>query len=147
MKSNTFVKEYRAIVQGIMEQEEGTINLPIARKPDSIMLRHISETGQPAVTHYKVLEYLNNATFVKFILETGRTHQIRVHCHALGHPIIGDSLYTGDLYQSPENRLIDRQALHSFRASFIHPITDKPLDITAPLPQDMQQVIELLRKK
>ncbi len=141
MKDKTFIKEYVAIVHGLLPDLSGTIDLPIARRPDSIMLRHISPEGYPAITHYQVLEYLDNATYVKFRLETGRTHQIRVHCQAIGHPIIGDSLYSG-----MDTDLIDRQCLHSHKVSFIHPVTRERVEITSPVPEDFQKALEILRK-
>jgi 23S rRNA pseudouridine1911/1915/1917 synthase len=141
MKNKTFLKEYVAIVHGLFPHSKGTIDLPIARKPDSIMLRHISSEGDPSITHYQVLEYLDNATYVRFRLETGRTHQIRVHCQALGHPIIGDNLYS-----DVDTGLINRQCLHSRMVSFIHPMTREKLEITSPVPEDFRKVLEILRK-
>lgn len=132
MKDNIFKKEYIAILQGNLPQESGTINAPIARKPDSIIERHISNDGDCAVTHFFVLENKSDMCKVQFILETGRTHQIRVHCKYIGHPIIGDSLY------GTSSDLIDRQALHSYRVKFIHPITKKELSIESPVPDDMK---------
>ncbi|MCR4434282.1 MAG: RluA family pseudouridine synthase [Clostridiales bacterium] len=157
MQDHTFKKEYLGIVCGLVENRRGTINLPITRKPGSIMLRHVSPDGSPAVTHYEVLEYLENASLLKFRLETGRTHQIRVHCQALGHPILGDTLYpfhenegcpsvSGQAGSGNIMQFIDRQALHSHKTSLIHPITKKSLEIEAPIPEDMKQVLEILRK-
>ncbi|HHV28634.1 RluA family pseudouridine synthase [Acetivibrio mesophilus] len=162
MNDKTFLKEYIGIVHNVLDSDSGTIDLPIARKPGSIMLRHISADGDPAVTHYTVLERLNDATLVKFRLETGRTHQIRVHCQAIGHPLIGDTLYpfadTPDSVLGNESyitrnslsfitpEILDRQALHSTRAVFLHPFTKKTLELTAPIPGDMKSVLEILRK-
>ena len=156
MNSKTFIKEYIGIVHGFVKNKKGTINLPISRKPDSIMLRHVSPDGDHAVTHYEVIEYLNNATVLRFILETGRTHQIRVHCQASGHPLIGDTLYpylddishssavSQSQVQMPE--LINRQALHSYRALFEHPATKEMLEVIAPLAEDIKTALEILRK-
>ncbi|HEX2925479.1 MAG TPA: RluA family pseudouridine synthase, partial [Ruminiclostridium sp.] len=141
MHNNLFTKMYLGVVQGIPESLEGTINLPIDRKPGSIMLRHISENGAPSVTHYKVLKCFtsHNAALVSFRLETGRTHQIRVHCQAMGFPIYGDTLY------SENNGLfISRQALHSYSTGIIHPITPKEVVFTAELPSDMVNLLEIL---
>ncbi|NSW91367.1 MAG: RluA family pseudouridine synthase [Firmicutes bacterium] len=140
MSNNLFIKEYRGIVHGILSKTKGTINLPIARNPDSIMLRHVVSTGRPCVTHFEVLKYLDNATYLGFILETGRTHQIRVHCHAIGHPIIGDSLY------SCSSTVITRQALHSYKVVFNHPISGQIMEFIAPLPEDMVKTLEILGK-
>ena len=149
MKAKVFIKEYRGIVHGVLRQKKGTINLPIARKTDSIMLRHISKEGQPSITHFEVIEYLNNATLLNLNLETGRTHQIRVHCHAIGHPIIGDTLYQYSncfIHTDKEilQTIISRQALHSYRVAFNHPISGKYLNCIAPLPEDMNHAMEIL---
>ncbi|MCX7923246.1 MAG: RluA family pseudouridine synthase [Clostridia bacterium] len=141
MTDKTFKKEYIGVVDGIVENKTGTINLPIDRKPGSIMLRHISESGYASVTHYEVKEYLNNATFLKFNLETGRTHQIRVHCQAIGHPLVGDTLYS-----DRNTELISRQALHSYKVSFTHPFSKDSLEFYAPIPHDISSLLEILRK-
>jgi len=147
MSSGCFKKKYLGVVHGIVSQDEGTINLPIARVPGSIMLRHIHPDGSPSITHFKVLERLNDATFLEFHLETGRTHQIRVHCQAIGHPLIGDTLYPGTGSYANSNRsLIERQALHSYSVRFIHPVSKEDISLTAPLPNDMLNLLEILRK-
>ncbi|MDP4092039.1 MAG: RluA family pseudouridine synthase [Bacillota bacterium] len=145
MGSNGFEKEYYGIASGILENRFGTIDRPIERKPGSIMLRHVSETGSPSVTNYEVIEYLNNATFVKFHPITGRTHQIRVHCQSIGHPLIGDFLYSEEQTSSVQT-VIERQALHSYRVSFFHPITSKKIELYAPIPPDFNTALEILRK-
>lgn len=148
MHNNSYKKQYVGIVHGIVTNDSGTIDMPIDRKPDSIMLRHITADGAPSVTHYKVAERLKDATFMQFDLETGRTHQIRVHCQAVGHPLIGDTLYThldlslcSDIMESP----IPRQALHSYKTTFIHPISNVNLELIAPLPYDFLHALEILR--
>ena len=148
MTSKTFKKEYLGIVHGRINEPSGTIDLPIARKPESIMLRHVSSEGDTAITHFEVLEYFNHGTLVKFSLETGRTHQIRVHCQAIGHALIGDTLYPS---LTPENdndfsQAINRQALHSFRSSFIHPFSKNETVLVADIPDDMNRLLEILRK-
>lgn len=140
MKDKTFFKEYIGVVMGNIPNEKGTIDLPIERKPGSIMLRHTAPTGVPSITHYEVLERLNGATLLKFKLETGRTHQIRVHCQAIGHPLMGDTLYSD--IPTP---LIDRQALHSQRASFLHPHSREPFELIAPMPADISNLLKQLR--
>jgi pseudouridine synthase, RluA family len=141
MHSNLFEKEYLGVVQGIPEQNEGTINLPIDRKPGSIMLRHISESGATSITHYRMLKSFisHNAALLSFQLETGRTHQIRVHCQAMGFPIYGDTLYS-----ESTNLFISRQALHSYRTKIIHPVTRKEVIFTAELPSDITDLLEIL---
>ena len=126
-------REYLAIVEGI-PPEKGTISAPIGRKEGSAILREVNfETGEPARTHFTRLETRNGLSLVSLKLETGRTHQIRVHMAYIGCPLIGDYLYY------PDHTRINRQALHSYRLSFLHPITGKALSFTAPLPEDMKR--------
>lgn len=137
MNSHILKKEYIAIVSGILKEKTGTINLPISRKDGSIIERCISENGQTAITDYSVINELNNMSVIKCVLQTGRTHQIRVHFSAIGHPLIGDSLY------GSKSDLINRQALHSYHISFIHPISNKVIDIYCELPEDMKKITNL----
>lgn len=130
MKSKEFKKEYIAICSGIFERKSGTINLPIARKDGSIIEREVSPSGSVAITHYEVLEEHNNISVVKCLLETGRTHQIRVHLSYIGHPILGDTLYGGEFEG------ISRQLLHAHKISFIHPLTKEQVEYIAPIPED-----------
>lgn len=117
----------------------GTINLPIARKENSIIERCIDENGDKSITHYEVIEEKEIQGFkysiVKCILETGRTHQIRVHMNAIGHPLIGDDLYGGN------HALIERQALHSWKVKFIHPISKQQVSYTANLLDDLNKLL------
>ena len=135
MKNKAFQKEYLAILTGKLTDSKGTIDAPIARKEGSIIERIVSPSGENAITHFELMQYINNNSFVKFFLETGRTHQIRVHSKYIGHPILGDTLY------GEESNLIDRQALHSYFVSFIHPITKQKFSITCPIPEDMKKII------
>lgn len=126
-------RTYLAIVEGELSAP-GTVSAPIGRKPGSVLERCVDfEQGEPAVTHYQPLLYRRdlNLTLVSLRLETGRTHQIRVHMGYLGHPLIGDYLYY------PRRDLISRQALHSWKLEFSHPITKEPLSFQAPPPKDM----------
>ena len=132
MKNNQFKKEYLAICNGFFDKKSGTINLPIARKENSIIERCISENGQTAITHYEVLKEFDNYSLVKCSLETGRTHQIRIHMSAIGHPLLGDSLY-GSI-----SDLINRQALHCFNLQFIHPVYNNDLNFWGDLPNDFK---------
>lgn len=143
MHQKIFEKEYLGIVLGIPSNKNGTIDLPIDRDPESIMLRHISDTGAPSITHYEVLENFPsyNAALLKFKLETGRTHQIRVHCLAMGFPIYGDTLYSDS-----NDLLISRQALHSHTTKIVHPQTQKEVIFNAELPCDMMNVLEIMRR-
>lgn len=134
MKTHTFKKEYLAILNGILKENQGTISAPIARKENSIIERCIDfNKGDIAITHYDLIKTIDNSySFVHFILETGRTHQIRVHSSYIGHSILGDTLYG-----NPSN-LIDRQALHAYKVTFVHPLTKQVIELEAELPQDMR---------
>ena len=126
-------REYLAIVDGVIADEEGTIDAPIGRKDGSTIERMIDyERGERAVTHYKVLERRNDVTLVSLRLETGRTHQIRVHMSSIGHPLIGDFLY------NPGDERMSRQALHAWHLIFVHPITKQEMLWEAPIPDDMK---------
>ena len=139
MQTGAYEKKYIGAVWGNVLKESGVIDLPIARAPGSIMLRHISEDGALAITEYKVIKRFKDATLLEFRLRTGRTHQIRVHCQAIGHDLIGETLYS-DI----ETDLIGRQPLHSYFTSFYHPLTQIKLELTAPLPEDFKMLIENL---
>lgn len=129
-------REYLAIVKGSVQPPEGTITAPLGRKDGSIIERTVDfEKGESAVTHYKVLDEKNGYSLVSLILETGRTHQIRIHMKYLGYPLIGDYLY------NPDMERIQRQALHAWKLTFRHPITGETLAFTAPLPEDMAAVL------
>ncbi len=126
-------REYLAIAQGTVMPPSGTIDAPIARKEDSIIERTVDwEKGESAITHYQVLGNKNGYSLVSLLLETGRTHQIRVHMKYLGFPLVGDSLYNPDISR------MTRQALHAYKLDFKHPITEADMHFTAPLPDDMQ---------
>ena len=125
-------REYIAIASG-KTPESGTIDAPIGRVAGSTIERQIDfENGERAITHYRRLAYHDGLSLLSLHLETGRTHQIRVHMKSIGHPLIGDFLY------NPDFTKINRQALHSYRLRFTQPVTKKPLVFTAPLPEDMQ---------
>ena len=129
-------REYLAIVKGSVLPSEGTITAHLGRKEGSIIERCVDfEKGESAVTHYKVLDEKNGHSLVSLILETGRTHQIRIHMKYLGYPLIGDYLY------NPDMEHIQRQALHAWKLSFYHPITGEKMQFTAPLPEDMAAVL------
>ena len=137
MTERSICREYLAIVQGDDISGEGTVDLPIGRKEGSVIERKIDWThGECAVTHYKVLEKKEGMCLLALHLDTGRTHQIRVHMKEIGHPLIGDFLY------NPEDNRMGRQALHSYRLSFRHPITGDKMEFTAPLPEDMRMFFD-----
>ena len=140
MKDNKVEKMYIAVVKGVVKEDFGTINEPIYRPTDDSVKRIVHEDGQPSVTHFEVVERLKDATVLKLKLETGRTHQIRVHLNHIGHGIIGD-----ELYGYVDESLINRQALHAFSLKFKQPRTREDLEFKAPLPKDMEELIEKLR--
>ena len=146
MQLNHLEKRYLAVVHGHLEEEEGTIDLPIFKpeNEESIFKRIIDERGQRSITHYKVIKKFENADLVECLLETGRTHQIRVHLSHIGHPIYGDSLY-GD--GEDEKELIPRQALHAYGLDFKSPRTKEQLSLRAELPEDILNLIEKLKRR
>ena len=131
-----FKKEYIALVHGQMErQKTGTIDAPIAREAERAITRVVRADGDRAVTHYEVLESYEDYSVVRVLLETGSTHQIRVHMAYIGHPLLGDTLYGGSTER------IARQALHAQRITLLHPITKKWHCFTAPIPEDMKELL------
>lgn len=141
MSSESFEKSYLAIVHGNMKTDKGTIDLPIYRPGEDSIKRTVDERGQRSITHYEVIERLNNADLVKLTLETGRTHQIRVHLSHLGYPIYGDTLYC----DTDDSELIDRQALHAYKLGFPDPRTGNIISLEAELPEDMVILKEKLK--
>ena len=136
MKSKEFIKRYIAVVNGNLDNLEGTINAPIARKEGIIIESCVSETGDIAITHYKVLKRKTDFDIVECILETGRTHQIRVHFAYLGHSLLSDTLY------GTSSSLINRQALHAYEVEFTHPLSKKKVKYIATVPEDLNKLME-----
>jgi 23S rRNA pseudouridine1911/1915/1917 synthase len=140
LKEKTLIKLYEALVAGNVSKDHGSIEEPIARSEDSIITRKVEEGGKPALSEYWVQERLQGFSRVKVQLHTGRTHQIRVHFSHIGHPLLGDDLYGGDA------SFFQRQALHCKECAFLHPFSGEELRIVAPLPEDLQEVTERLRR-
>jgi len=137
-RQNQLTRIYEALVHGNLNKEEGTIQAPIARRSESLVEREVREDGQDAVTHFNVLRELKDASYVQLKLETGRTHQIRVHMSYIGHPLLGDDLYGGS------KDWMDRQALHARYLSFPHPRTKKIMSFKSELPADMTKTLNKL---
>jgi 23S rRNA pseudouridine1911/1915/1917 synthase len=129
-------RTYEALAGGVISQDFGTVREPIGRKLESIIEREVRQDGQYACTHFQVIERHRLFTYTELQLETGRTHQIRVHMSFLGHPLLGDDLYGGSV------SLIERQALHCKRIKFIHPFSGEKMIFTASLPMDMREILE-----
>ncbi len=134
-------RSYLALVQGEVKNNSGYIDLPIAREDSPTTKRLISKEGKPSVTHYQVMERFSGYTLLEVRLETGRTHQIRVHLGHLGYPIIGDSFYGGD------TTLLNRQFLHAFRLVFYHPINSKKMEFTTEIPEELTRVLSEMKNK
>ncbi len=131
MKNHTFEKNYQAILTGNLLQKTGTIDAPICRKESSIIEREVNPNGQKAITYFQLIQNFENYCFVEFKLETGRTHQIRVHSKHIGHPLLGDTLYGNP------SEFISRQALHAYKIAFLHPLTNQKMQFEISLPHDM----------
>ncbi|MBQ8341744.1 MAG: RluA family pseudouridine synthase [Clostridia bacterium] len=151
LKTHTVSRIYMAIVLGNFKEDEGTVNKPIARHPVDRKRMAIAKKGEgrEAITHYRVLERFGAFTLVECRLETGRTHQIRVHLSSLGHPLLGDPVYGGDgtQFQSRHKAYFTGQCLHARALSLIHPTTGEQMTFAAPLPPDFDTVLALLRKE
>ena len=122
-------------MHGSISPPDGTVDAPIGRAADSIILHQVSLDGKRAITYYRTLKTYPNYSLVELNLATGRTHQIRVHMAHLGHPLLGDDLYGG------RRDLITRHALHAYRLQFTHPFTHEEITVESPLPADMQKLL------
>lgn len=138
MQDNTILKQYYALVEGLVEQDKATIDEPIDRAYEDSVHRVVRPDGYPSVTHYDVIERFKDCTLLLVTLETGRTHQIRVHLKHIGHNLLGDELYGGN------HELINRQALHACRLKF-RDVQGNVQEVDAPLCEDMQLLIEKMR--
>ena len=142
LKEHSITRIYHAIVHGVLKEDEGTISGPIGRHPIDRKKMSINEkNGKPAVTHYKVLQRFHNFTYIQCQLETGRTHQIRVHMSSIGHPLLGDTVYG----PSRTNSKLQGQTLHAKTIGIQHPRTGDYLEIDAPLPEYFVKLLEKLQ--
>lgn len=141
LQARTVKRQYLAVVEGRVTQAEGRIEAPIGRHPTARVKMAVVSRGKPAVTHFKVVERFARHTLVECQLETGRTHQIRVHMQSIGYPLVGDPAYGAKNKQ----RIFTRQALHAWRLGLLHPNTQQPMAWEAPLPDDFQALLAALR--
>lgn len=140
MKRHEIVKRYLALVEGVVALDQGSIDAPIGRNPRHRKQMAVTMTrGREARTHFRVLERFNRHTLLLLELETGRTHQIRVHLKAIGHPIVGDPVYGSDRIN--HGLTLKRQFLHAYQLQFIHPTTGNVVNFEAPLPEDLQAIL------
>lgn len=141
LKEHTIVRKYQAIVQGVLKEEEGTVHTLIGRhQSDRKRMAVVDKGGKEAITHYRVLEHFQNTTYIECVLETGRTHQIRVHMAYLGHPLLGDQVYGAK--NNPYK--LEGQTLHAGILGFIHPSTGKYVETKAPLPEYFEKLLKTL---
>ena len=142
LKEHSIVRKYRAIVHGVIKEEEGTIDAPIGRHPIERKQMAVNyKNGKNAVTHYKVLQRFAGYTYVECRLETGRTHQIRVHMASIGHPLLGDAVYGPKKCPFPK---LEGQTLHAMILGFVHPAKDKYIETCAPLPEYFTHLLNTL---
>lgn len=142
LKEHSITRKYRAIVHGVIKDDEGVINAPIGRHPNERKKMAINEkNGKNAVTHYKVLERFSKYTYIECQLETGRTHQIRVHMSSIGYPLLGDEVYSKQ--KSPYH--LEGQTLHAKTIGFIHPATKEYVEFDAPLPAYFEDLLKKLK--
>lgn len=143
LAEHSMVRQYVALVKGNIAENSGTVDMPVGRHPVDRVRMAVVENGKSAVTHFEVIERLGDFTYVAFWLETGRTHQIRVHMQAIGHPIAGDPVYGGDKHLPFKT---DGQLLHARELGFIHPRTKAFMRFEAPLPEIFQKVLNQLKR-
>ncbi|MBU3158991.1 RluA family pseudouridine synthase [Clostridium frigoris] len=141
LKDHSMTRSYLALVEGVIKDDEGTIDAPIGRHPKDRIKMAIVESGKRAVTHYKVIERFAGYTLVECNLETGRTHQIRVHMAKIGHPLVGDLIYGF----KKQHFNLKGQVLHAKRLGFIHPTTNKYIEFDSPIPTYFENLITKLR--
>jgi len=136
LHTDDFRREYRGVCLGVPTPAAGTVDLPIGRDPDSVLKRRVDPDGLPAFTEYQMLQALGDRALLHLRPLTGRTHQLRLHCAAMGHPLLGDWLYGTE-----DRALIPRPALHSYELWLRHPLLGTLIHVIAPLPEDMRRLI------
>jgi 23S rRNA pseudouridine1911/1915/1917 synthase len=143
LKTHDITRKYRAIVYGNIKEDEGVVNAPIGRHPNDRKKMAVNEkNGKRAVTHYRVLERFGDYTYIECELETGRTHQIRVHMASIGHPLLGDEVYS----KNKSKFKLEGQVLHAMTIGFVHPRSKEYMEFNAELPEYFERLLEILRK-
>lgn len=142
LAEHSITRRYVAIVNGNLKEDEGVVDAPIARAKNDRKKMAVDKDGKTAVTHYKVLERLKNYTYIECVLETGRTHQIRVHMSYINHPLIGDEIYSG----KKESMKLQGQCLHAMVLGFIHPTTNEYMEFKAPIPEYFNEILKKFKK-
>ncbi|RXT08728.1 RluA family pseudouridine synthase [Ammoniphilus sp. CFH 90114] len=140
LREQTIKRAYLTVVKGQLERKKGTIKEPIGQDPHNPVKRKVTPKGEEAITHYEVMEEFGDASLIRVELETGRTHQIRVHFEHIGHPVLGDSLY------GQKHPWIQRQALHAYQLQFVHPFREEELQFEQPVPEDLKKLLEKLKE-
>lgn len=140
IKERNVKKTYIALVRGNVPEEEATINMPIGRSTKDRKKMAVTKNGKQAITHFKVLKRYSKYTLLEIKIETGRTHQIRVHMAEIGYPVVGDAVYSNEKNEFG----IEGQMLHAYKLEFMHPITNKHMELTAPLPQYFEEILKKL---
>ena len=140
IKERNVKKTYIALVRGNVPEEEATINMPIGRSTKDRKKMAVTKNGKQAITHFKVLKRYSKYTLLEIKIETGRTHQIRVHMAEIGYPVVGDAVYSNGKSEFG----IEGQMLHAYKLEFMHPITNKHMELTAPLPQYFEKILKKL---
>lgn len=143
IRKHEIKRTYLAIVNGIIDEKTGTIDASIGRSIENRLKNSVMKDGKQAISHFKVLERFQNMTYVEIDLETGRTHQIRVHFSYIRHPVLGDSLYGGQRKAYPTNG----QLLHAYKLEFTHPVTNRIVVVKAPAPEHFEKILMQLRKE
>ena len=143
IKNHTVKKTYVALVRGVIKENNATIDMPIGRSDKDRKKMAVTRKGKNAITHFTVLKRYKNYTYIELIIETGRTHQIRVHIAEIGHPVVGDAVYSNG--KNPFN--VEGQMLHAKKIEFNHPITKKRISFEAKLPEYFKDVLEKLDKE
>jgi pseudouridine synthase, rluA family len=142
LAEHSIARRYVAIVNGNLKEDEGVVDAPIARAKNDRKKMAVDKDGKTAVTHYKVLERLKNYTYIECVLETGRTHQIRVHMSYINHPLLGDEIYSG----KKESMKLQGQCLHAMVLGFIHPTTNEYMEFEAPIPEYFNEILKKFKK-